>query len=151
METLYGPIEASNDIRWNRSAYLSWLNSLQLISLRKESGMTAREIGEANGELYAPTWSAQTPWALFRGMVWNQMTDPRTNCEVLSASPDEVRARCHMFFRQLVEQNQSRFNVTLDDVLESNRAFAGKVAEYLGMSWTEVIEGDYTVVTVTRR
>jgi hypothetical protein len=151
METRYGPIRASNDIRWNRSSYLSWLTWLQLMSLRMESGMTAREIGAANAELYKTTWSAPTPWRFFRGMLWNQMTDPGTDCEVLSASSDEVRARCREHYRDLVEQNESRFGVTPEDVFESGRAFAEGVAEHLGLRWTEVLEDGYRVIAVTRR
>ena len=44
--------------------------------------MSAQEMGAADAELYAPTWNADTPWRFFRGMVWNQMSDPDTDCEV---------------------------------------------------------------------
>jgi len=150
LRTRYGPIQASDGIRWARGAYLSWIARLQLLSLRKESGLTATQIGEADAELYAPSWTAQTPWQLFRGMVWNQMTDPNTDCEVLSASPTEVRARCREHYRELVTANQSRFNVTSEDVFESGRAFAMGVADHLGLRWVESLEGGYRMITVTK-
>lgn len=151
LETQYGPIQASNDIRWARGSYLSWLNFLQLMSMRKEAGLTAREIGAADARLYAPTWGAQTPWQFFRGMVWNQMSDPNSDCEVLSASPREVRARCRQHYVDVVTNNQARFNVSPEDVFESGRAFASGVAEHLGMQWTEVLEDGYRIITVTVR
>ncbi len=151
LTTEYGPIVASDRIRWNRGAYLSWLTSLQLMSLRKESGMTAQQMGAADAELYAPTWTAQTPWQLFRGMVWNQMTDPNTDCDVISATPREVRARCREHYRALVEQNQERFGVTPEDVFESGRAFAAGVADYLGMRWAETSQDGYRNIIVTVR
>jgi hypothetical protein len=151
LETEYGPIQASDDLRWARGSYLSWLTFLQLMSLRMQDGMTAAEIGAADAELYAPTWTADTPWRFFRGIVWNQMSDPNTDCEVLSASPDEVRARCRQHYRDLVERNASRFNVTPEDIFESGRAFAMGVADYLELAWTETLEDGYRMITVTRR
>jgi hypothetical protein len=151
LATRYGPIQASNDLRWERSAYLSWLTSLQLMSLRMKGGMSARELGAADAELYASTWTADTPWKLFRGMVWNQMSDPGSDCDVLGASPDEVRARCRRHYQQVVEQNQSRFGVTMDDIFESNRAFAEGVADYLGLVWTESLVDGFRMITVTRK
>jgi hypothetical protein len=151
LETQYGPIRADDDIRWARNSYLSWLTWLQYMSLRMESGMTAEEIGVADAELYGPGWGARTPWALFRGMTWNLMSDPNADCEVLSASPDEVRARCLEHYRDLVIQNEERFGVTPEDVFESGRAFAMGVADLLGMQWAEVLEDGYRVITVTRQ
>ena len=106
---------------------------------------------KATAVLISLRLTTSTPWQYFRGMLWNQMTDPGTDCEVLSASPDEVRARCHLHYRQVVERNESRFGVTPDDVFESGRAFAEGVAEHLGLRWAEVLEDDYRVITVTRR
>lgn len=149
--TEYGPIRAGDEIRWSRGSYLSWLNGLQLLSLQMASGLSAREVGEADAKLFGPGWTARTPWQLYRGMVWNWMTDPDTRCDVQSASPTEVRARCALTYRQVVEQNQERFNVTVQDVFESGRAFASGVAEQLGMQWTETLEGEYRVITVTKK
>ena len=149
--TEYGPIRAGDEIRCSRGAYRSWLTGRQLMSLQMASGLSAREVGEADAKLYGPGWTARTPWQLYRGMVWNWMTDPDTHCEVLSASPTEVRARCALNYRQVVEQNQERFNVTVQDVFESNRAFAAGVADQLGMQWTETLDGDDRVITVTKK
>lgn len=151
LETLYGPIEASPEIRWARGSYLSWLTWLQFMSHRMADGTTAREIGEQDAELYGPSWSARTPWRFFRGMIWNQMTDPNAECEVLSASPTEVRARCAQHYRQVADQNEARFGVTAQDVFEANRAFAEGVAEHLGMVWTEELVDGSRMITVTAR
>jgi hypothetical protein len=151
LETLYGPIEASDRLRWTRLNYLSTLSWLQLLSLKMESGLTATEVGAQDAELYAPTWSSRTPWSLFRGMHRNSMTDPNFECEVLSAGPDEVRARCPIQNEALVNANGARFDVTLQDVLDSGRAFSEGVAEYLGMRWVETLEDGVRVITVTYR
>jgi len=152
LRTEYGPIEASNDIRWARGAYLSWLNFFQVLELRMQSGMTAREVGLADGELYGPGWNAPTPWRLFRGMLWNQLGDPNTDCEVLSASPTEVRARCSITYTgQRVSQSAGYFDVTLEDVLESGQAFAESVAEQLGMRWEESWDDEYRTIRITIR
>jgi len=151
MKTKYGPIRASDRIRWNRNAYLSWLNWLQLLSMRMESGMTAQEVGAADAEIYGPGWGSQTPWQLYRGMVWNWMTDPDADCETLSASPEEVQARCKQHYREVVEGSQEYHNVTPEDVFESGRAFAVGVADQLGMVWIETLEDGYRMITVTRK
>ena len=151
METLYGPIRASNESRWARGSYLSWLTWLQYFSTRMSSGATAVEVGAEDAEMYGPGWTARTPWALFRGMLWNQMSDPNMECEVLSASPEEVRAHCPQHYLAVVEQNEERFGVTSDDIFESSRAFAEGVAEQLGMRWSEELDDGNRVISVTRR
>ncbi|HSG09948.1 MAG TPA: hypothetical protein VLA36_16430 [Longimicrobiales bacterium] len=152
LRTEYGPIQASDDIRWARGAYLSWNSFFNLLELRMQSGMTARDVGIANGELYGPGWTATTPWQLFRGMLWNAMGDPNTDCEVLSASPSEVRARCAIAYTaERIGQSSAYFDVTLDDVLESGRAFAESVAEQLGMRWEESWDDAYRTIRVTMR
>jgi len=151
LTSLYGNFEvANNDIRWARSAFLGQLNWLQLLSVRMKSGMTAREIGEADAELYAPTWTAETPWQLLRGMVWNEMSHPDAKCEVLSASADEIKARCREFGREVTEANQEEFGVTPEDALESDLAFRSGVADYLGMSWSQELVDGWVLITVSR-
>jgi hypothetical protein len=152
LRTEYGPIQAANDLRWARGAFLSWNNFFQLLELKMQSGMTAREVGREAGELYGPGWTAPTPWRLFRGMTWNAMGDPNTDCKVLSASPSEVRAQCAIgYTAQRVSQASTYFDVTLDDVLENGRAFAESVAEQLGMRWEESWDEEYRTITVTVR
>ena len=152
LRTEYGPIQASDRLRWARGAFLSWLNSFQLLEMKMESGMSAREVGREAGELYGPGWSPRTPFRLYRGMVWNSMGDPNTDCEVLSASPTEVRARCATgYTEQRIGQSSDYFSVTLEDVLESGRAFAESVAEQLGMRWEESWGGGYREIRVTMR
>jgi hypothetical protein len=151
METLYGPIQVSDDYRLGRLNLLSTLAWLQLLSVRMESGMSAAEVGAADAELHAPSWGSTTPWQLFRGMHRNAMTDRNYQCEVLSAGPQEVRARCPIQNEALVNANGARFNVTLQDVVDSGRAFAEGVAEYLGMRWVETLEDGVRVITVTYR
>ncbi len=80
------------------------------------------------------------------------MSDARsTPCEVLHASPDEVRARCPIDYRDMVTANEDRFGISVEDVFESNRAFAEGVAEHLGMRWTETMEDGDRMITVTNR
>lgn len=150
--TEYGPIRASNDLRWARGAFLSWNSFLNLLELQMESGLTAREVGAQAAELYGPGWTSRTPWRLFRGMTWNAMGDPNTDCEVLSASPEQVHARCAIgYTAQRVGQAAAYFDVTLADVLENNRAFAEGVAEQRGMRWEEHWDDDFRTITVTIR
>lgn len=152
LRTEYGPIQASNDIRWARGAFLSWNGVFTVLEMKKEAGMTAREIGLEAGELYGPGWTATTPWRLLRGMLWNAMGDPNTECEVLSASPAEVRATCDITYTaQRVRQGGTYFDVTLADVLENNRAFAESVAEQLGMRWEESWDDARRTIRVSKR
>jgi len=150
--SLYGQFDvANNDIRWARAGFFNWLNWLQFMSAQKASGKTAREIGEADAALHAPGWSgSRTPWQLLRGMIWNEMSNPNAECEVLSASADEVRARCRQYWIGVVEANEESFGVTPEDVYESGRAFRQGVAEYLGMKWSQEIVDGWVVMTVSR-
>ena len=115
--------------------------------------MTASEVGQEAGEMYGPGWSGiRTPFRLYRQMVWNRMGDPNTDCEVLSASPTEVRARCATgYTERRIGQSSAYFSVTLDDVLQNGQAFAESVAEQLGMRWEESWGDGYREIRVTVR
>ena len=80
------------------------------------------------------------------------MGDPNTDCEVLSASPTEVRARCATgYTEQRINQSSAYSSVTLEDVLQNGRAFAVSVAEQLGMSWEESWANGYREIRVSIR
>jgi len=151
--TEYAPIGADDNLRYGRLAYLSWLTSLQLLDMQmKETGLSARELGLQQGEMYAPSWTSRTPWQLFRGMVWNGLAHDRTmDCEVLSASPQEVRARCTHTFEQRIGQGANYFDVTVEDFLENIRGFGEAVAEARGMVWEERWEPGVRVIRVSVR
>ena len=151
LETQWEPINAGNDMRWARGAYLAWVNQLRLLDLQMKGGLTAREAGLENARLYAPGWAAQTPWALFRGMTWNGMTDPAQECEVLEASAEEVQARCRIHFAATVEGLSGYYDVTVEDVLESWRGFAEGIAEHLGMRWDETWNEEWRTFTISYR
>jgi len=149
--TKYGPIQASDHLRWGRQSYLSMLTWLQFMSLQKKQGLSARQIGEADAKLYGPGWTARTPRQLFRGMAWNWMSDMNTECEVLSASPTEVRGRCPMPYREMILNNQEQTGVTPEEVFESGRAFAIGVADQLGMRWEESMVNGFREIRVTMK
>ena len=79
--------------------------------------MSASEIGGADADLYKATWGSETPWQFFRGIYRNSMTDPGFTCEVLSAGPEEVQARCPEHFGGVVASNEGRYDVSVNDVI----------------------------------
>jgi hypothetical protein len=151
LTTRYGPIQASDYLRWGRQSYLSMLTWLEFMSFQKKQGLSARQIGEADAKRYGPGWTATTPWQLFRGMAWNWMSDMNTECEVVSASPTEVRARCPETYRQMILNNQKENGVSPEDVFESGRAFAMGVADQLGMRWEESLVNGNREIRITMK
>jgi hypothetical protein len=153
LRTDYGPITADDNLRYGRMAYLGFLTSTQLLDEQmKRSGLSARDLGLQQGDLFAPSWGSVTPWGLFRGMTWNALAWDRTyDCEVVSASPEEVNARCTHTFEQRIGQVSGYFDVTVDDLLENLRGFAERVAEHRGMRWEETWEPGVRIIRVTMR
>jgi len=152
IEANYEGINASDRMRWLRMAYLSGNTFHQLMDLKIKSGMTPEEFGAEWAEMYGPGWGSDTPWQLYRGMTWNLMTEPFTECEVLSANAEEVRARCSTAAQGLrVQQSSDYHDITLEDVLVAMRSFAEGVAEQRGLRWEETWDDEWRTIRVTSR
>lgn len=151
VQARYDGINAATAQRWYRLAYLSGNWEMTVLDLMMKQGMTAQQIGEHWAKTYGPAWESETPWQLYRGMTWNLMTDPLAECEVLSASADEVRARCRIFQDLRVQQSTDYTDVTLEDVLVSGRAFAEGVAEQRGLQWEESWDEEWRTIRVIYR
>lgn len=152
MRNRYQAPRASDELRWNRAAFVNKVFGVNVIFFAKAAGKTPLAAGTEAGKTWASTWTASdTPWRLFRGMVWNAMTDPNLVCEVQSASSSMVRGKCNRPWIATVQANAERTGVSVEDYEAYMLGTEQAVAASLGMSWNVQVDGDYRVITASRR
>lgn len=152
MRNRYQAPRASDNLRWNRAAFLNKTAGLDVIRFAKAAGRSAHDAGTESGKMWAGTWTGtDTPWRLFRGMAWNAMVDPEFVCEVQSASASMVRGRCNRPWLPQVRANAERTGVSVEDYEAYMLGLEQAVATALGMTWNVQLDGDYRVITVARR
>ena len=152
MRNGYAPLRASDEVRWGRAAFVLRVVHIDVVRTGKTAGMTPREVGLASAKAWESTWtSTDTPWRLFRSLAWNNFTDPEYVCEVLAASPTQVRGRCNRPWLATVRANAQRSGVSVEDFEAYNLGIEQGIAASLGMTLDVVLEGDARVITVRRR
>jgi hypothetical protein len=152
MRNRYQAPRASDELRWNRAAFLSKGTMQDVIRFAKAAGKTPLAAGTESGKTWAGTWTTtDTPWRLFRGMVWNAMTDPNLVCEVQSASASMVRGKCNRPWIVTVRANAERTGVSVEDYEAYMLGVEQAIATSLAMTWNVQVDGDYRVITVSRR
>lgn len=140
--------------RWTRAATLLTAVLVADLAKGKARNLSAADVGAESARIFGPPngWTgADTPFTLFRGMYFNMMSDPDQTCELLEASETVVRARCNRPYVDFFGESGEVLGVTVDDYDQSFEAFASAIAEYHGMDWEKVVEGDDIMYTVTRR
>lgn len=152
MRSRYQAPRASDNLRWNRAAFINKTSGVEVIRFAKAAGKTPRDAGTESGKMWAGTWTTtDTPWRLFRGITWNAMVDPNLVCEVQSASASMVRARCNRPWVAQVRTYAERTGVSVEDYEAYMLGAEQALAAALGMTWNVQLDGDYRVITVARR
>lgn len=152
MRNRYQAPRASDNLRWNRAAFINKTSGVEAIRFAKAAGKTPRDAGTESGKMWAGTWTTtDTPWRLFRGITWNAMVDPDLVCEVQSASASMVRGRCTRPWVAQVRTYAERTGVSVEDYEAYMLGAEQALAAALGMTWDVQLDGDYRVITVARR
>lgn len=152
MRTRYVPLKASDEIRWGRAAFVLRAVTIDVIRTGEAAGKSPREIGLATAKAWEDTWTvADTPWRLFRGIAYNNLTEPEYVCEVLSGSAMQVRARCNRPWLATVRANAQRSGVSVEDFEAYHLGLEQGLAASLGMTWDVALEGDARLITVRRK
>jgi hypothetical protein len=147
----YKRMQASDEVRWNRSADIIRFIQCEIIRTGKAVGKTPRELGLATAKTWESTWvNVDSPWRLLRGIAWNNFSDPEFVCEILSASPAMVQAKCNRPWIPTVRASQQLTGVTVDDYEAYQLGIEQGIANYLRMTWEVKLESNDRIITVRK-
>jgi len=118
-------------------------------------GKTPEEYGRFVGELFAPSWEdtrEKKPGPeYFAKFYYSHMSAyPDFEMDVLEVDSDSVRFKHNRPYRSYFE-NEDMFGVTIDEYEAFMKASNEPISGYLNMNIELELDGDWMVVTMTRK
>lgn len=140
--------------RWERMARLGTLGVVATLAYAKTQGTSLEEFGRWWGDLFAPSWGqpgSYGPFEVMRGMRRNFLSWPDMQFEILSQTETSVSARINRPWTAYFGEDETWYGVTLSEYETLNSMFTKRIAEYHGLVLTEQRDGEYLVMTFSRR
>lgn len=136
--------------RWHSDLYIC-----TGIAYAKKMGKTPEEYGRFVGELFAPSWEdtrEKKPGPeYFAKFYYSHMSAyPDFEMDVLEVDSDSVRFKHNRPYRSYFE-NEDMFGVTIDEYEAFMKASNEPISGYLNMNIELELDGDWMVVTMTRK
>jgi hypothetical protein len=137
--------------RWTRlSAHTIYFFAAGLAEA-KARGQTATDYARRLADIAAPTWGPKDsgdPIRFIRGMAFNWAAFPGQVTEIVSASDTLIVARVPRSYASVFGTAGKVYNMSLDEYERTFSTFVGDVASYLGVRYSDRIDGDWLIVTV---
>lgn len=140
--------------RWARNANMLDVSFAVLLAHGKKSGQTPDDIAQFLAETFKEGWGAPNSGEavrVFRGMYRNWMMWPGSSVDVIAATDTSVTARTSRPYVASFGTTKSLYGVTLDEYEQMMRSFNRRIAEHLGLRYTDRVESDNLVFTVSGR
>jgi len=121
------------------------------ITYAKTHGGSAEDFGTWAGQVAAPSWEDDRPKrarGLVEGIAYNKQQFHGFEMEILAESARTIQARMKSFGEDVI-RGWPRHKITVDEYIEF---FARKwiaIAEYLGLEYSQRVEGEWVIFTVT--
>ena len=145
-------VQLTVEQRWQRSSWLFDLVTIAGINHAKSMGKTAKDYGKFIGELFSPSWEGvTTPWGMIRGMHRNNQLTPGCEMEILKESKNAITVRFNRAYKSRFEDDGLSYGVSLKEFEQSMKVFHTTVAEHLGFSYNQRLEGDWNVITIKKK
>lgn len=140
---------------WNRSAFLSISNWAGFIAFAKTKGGGPDEVGRFFFERYAPGWgpaNSGTAIRVARSMLFNYATFPNSDAQLVSANDTMavVRAR-RASYASAFGPSGVMDGTTVAEYERTFSVFNKLLSEYLGLRYSERMDGDWVEWTFTGR
>ena len=139
---------------WARASTLMNAEGVGGFAFAKTRGASAEEYGRVVGDLFAPGWGQRDAGSAIRyarAIQNNLRAMAGTNVELLDVSDTLVTMRVTRGWRSLFGPSQQAYGVTLDEYETIHGTFQDRIARYLGLRYSQRIEGEYVVMTISGR
>jgi hypothetical protein len=140
--------------RWTRMAQMGTLGMVAAMAYAKDRGATLEEFGRWWGDFFAPSWGqpgSYGPFEVMRGMRRNFLSWPGMEVEVLSQSEAAVTARVNRPWTPYFGATGTWYGVTLEDYDRLSSMFMQRIADYHGLAFEERRDGEWQILTFSRR
>lgn len=140
--------------RWARNAYMMDVTFVMLLAHGKKSGQTPDDIAQFLAETFKEGWGTPNSGEavrVFRGIHRNWMMWPGSSVEVIAATDTSVTARTSRPYVASFGTTKSMYGVSLGEYEQMFRSFNRRIAEHLGVRYTDRLDGDNLVFTVSGR
>jgi hypothetical protein len=123
------------------------------ISYAKSHGGSAEDFGTWAGQVAAPSWEEEKVHRareLVEGIAHNKQQFRDFEIEILNESAMTIQARMKGFGEEWIRR-RPRCEITVDDYI---RFFAKKwiaIADYLGLEYSQRVEDDWVIFTVSEK
>ena len=143
--------DLSEEDRWARASWLMDVSNIAAINYAKSNGDNVKDYGNYLGKLYAPGWSAKTPWGMVRGMVRNNQTFPGFKVEILDQKENMVKFRMNRPYKARFGDDKEVYGVTIKEYEKLWSVFHNHLANHLGFNYNEKIKDDWRVITIRKK
>ncbi len=123
------------------------------ISYARAHGDTAASFGRWAGEVAAPYWEAPKelgPRGLVQGISENKQQFRGFEMEILDASEERIYARMKCFGEETMHE-WLWHEITAQEYIEFFGEKWAAIADHLGLSYKQHMDGDWLVFTVTKK
>lgn len=139
---------------WTRASALIHSMGVGGFAFAKGRGVSAEEYGHTIGDLFAPGWGqpdAGSAIRYARGIQNNLRAMTGTTVEVLQASDTLITMRATRGWRSAFGPSEQVYGVTLNEYETILGTFQERIARYLGLRFTQRVEDQYLIMTISGR
>ena len=140
--------------RWNRENFLAVSYYASSIAYAKSRGQTVDDLARYLGDRYASGWgpaNSGVPVRVARGFLFNASAMPGTEATLLGGTDTSATVRYRRSHVALFGTSGELIGVTLAEFDRLLTLLNEHIASYLGLRYSERIDGDWTTITVSGR
>jgi hypothetical protein len=123
------------------------------ITYAKTHGESAEDFGTWAGQVAAPLWEEdrdKRARGLVEGIAYNKQQFQGFEMEILAESARTIEARMKGFGEDSIRR-RPRHEITVDEYIQFFDKKWIAIAEYLGLEYSQRVEGEWVIFTVTDR
>lgn len=138
----------------NRLSYLGTSSFAAAIATAKARGVSVDDYGRELGKLFASSWGAPntgTAVRMARSVFWNATVFAGGKGDVVNVTDTAVTFRFQRVWATYFGAQKELVGVTLDEYNRVLTVTNQELANYLGLRYSERVDGDWVVATITGR
>lgn len=139
--------------RWERASNQLTLSWVAAIAYAKSMGQSVEEYSNFLADMFVPSWGEAGSGSvnIIRGVHRNFMMWPDTEFELVDATGTSVTARMNRPWSAYFGEDRTWYGITQDEFERSFQIFQERVADHLGLEYSDRTEGDWFYMTFTER
>ncbi len=138
--------EASEGTKFFVSMWYMYIYLFEDLAHSKSLGVSVEERATALGNKFAKTWPDDVPFERFCNAFLRNMQAATSRCELVQRNDEQMKIRNYKVYKPLLSEDLSD-----EEVVKFFEIVIGKVAEYNGVDFAMIDEGDYYTQVFTKK